>query len=161
MCLLLEDYTSSGFIEWQAIIWYPLPIPWPHPLVASSTLSCRRHGDAIRCGDTTIIWYTLWINKGLATGLLWQWCLQNHTWLTTLKMLWPKQVQVLRFSYQTNKYVYIYIVIYREVESYNHTHTCFDFLPAHVRFIEPCREIHTWLHSSSICLCPSDLTARH
>lgn len=68
---LTRDYTNLGFIQRQAMIWYPPPIAWPHPPGASLTLSRQRHYDVIRAGDASITWCILWISKGLTAGWMW------------------------------------------------------------------------------------------
>lgn len=81
MCLLSENYTSPGFIQWQVMIWYPLPLARPHPLGASSTWSRQRHCGVIRLCDASITRYSPRISKGLATGCSAA-CLQKLTRFT-------------------------------------------------------------------------------
>lgn len=58
------------------------------------------------------------------------------------------------------KIVIILFVSWKLPQNYTHTLVQIVF-PLTVRGSEPRRGTHTWLHSSSMCFCPSAMTARH
>lgn len=148
------------------MIWYLSPLARPHPLGASSTLSCQRRqamlsGPVLPPSPDT----ARGLVRDLPQAILWKgsiaMCLQR---LTCLKenMSALSKVEFAMFVYQAITFFYYCFVCQPEEPGNRQKNTLFQiFFPLPVRFSEPCRGKHTWLHSSSMCLCPSDLTARH